>query len=212
VNPRADIAAGPILLTGFEPFGGASVNASAVVVTALADRSDRIEGRILPVVAGAAESAAREFWMASRTPPSWGLSFGEADATPVVRLEWVAINWDDFCIPDNASQQFRAQSIRPGQPSAYFATIDLPALARDLSGETPVPVDLSLSAGSFLCNHLAYCLLDYRLPAPFAFVHLPAWRPEMGDRLLEDLLTTMQTLCEAIDQRVVPSVDGRLFR
>ena len=89
-----------ILLTAFVPFGGADVNASQAIAERLAATNTALELLLLPVVAGKAEAILRAR-LAEGPLPTVCLSLGEADETPHVRLEKVAVNWDDFRLPDN---------------------------------------------------------------------------------------------------------------
>ena len=130
-------------------------------------------------------------------PKLW-LMLGEAGREPkAVRLEKVAINWDDFRLPDNLGAQPRDTAIVPGGPAAYFASLNVAKIATTLEKKTPLPVEVSLSAGAFLCNHLAYCALHESLPFPTTFVHVPAWRPEDGGEALGKLVATLRAIKEA---------------
>ena len=182
-----------ILLSAFEPFGGAPVNASQEVARRLsgihvpfgAGETATIETLLLPVTIGDAEQTVFDRLRNGPRPLAY-LALGEAGPERVVRLEKVYINWDDFRIPDNNGNQPRDQSIVPGGPTAYFDTLDFARTNWALEGDIPVRTDLSLSAGAFLCNHLAYCVGHYfaqNPPAaiPFGFVHVPSWRPGEAD-------------------------------
>ena len=196
----------PILLTAFEPFGSAHVNASQEAARLLAEADPRLVCITLPVVRGEAERialAALNDLTAAGTPPALMISLGEAGPEPLfVRLEKVAINWDDFRIPDNAGDQPRDTAIAPDGPAAYFSTVPVAQVAEALRGKTPIPVRVSLSAGAYLCNHLAYSAL-HALAAqgppvcPYLFVHIPAWRPE-SDLSLEAIAATVRDVIDAI--------------
>jgi pyroglutamyl-peptidase len=188
-----------VLVTGFEPFGGSGVNASQEAAQRLAALLPDIEVMMLPVVRGVAEQRLLER-LPQPPAPSLVLSLGEAGPERVIRLEKVAINWDDFRIPDNAGNQPRDEAIRSDGPPAYFATLPVAALTETLLYQTPLPVTVSLSAGAFLCNHLAYAALDYLADTPlcpYCFVHLPAWRPNDGDAALDEIVQTLQQLLHA---------------
>lgn len=148
----------------------------------------------VPVVAGPAEAAAKAALRALPEPPDLFLSLGEAGPEPVVRLEKVAVNWDDFRIPDNGGNAWRDRPIQKRGPAARLATVEVARIADDLAGKTPLTVVVSLSAGAFLCNHLAYRMLGARLPCPYCFVHVPCWRPHDGEALLSDLVDTLAIL------------------
>jgi pyroglutamyl-peptidase len=188
-----------VLVTAFEPFGGSVVNASREAACLLAEEMPEVESLFLPVVRGEAEQAviAR---LEDGPMPSLILSLGEADPEMVIRLEKVAINWDNYRIPDNAGNQPHDEPVRPGGPAAYFATLPVVSIADTLRHNTPLPVTVSLTAGAFLCNHLAYALLDYidtRHPCPYSFIHIPSWRPSMGDAALHDIVRTLRAVIQA---------------
>jgi pyroglutamyl-peptidase len=93
----------------------------------------------------------------------------------VVSLERVAINLDDARIPDNAGRQPVDRPVVRGGPAAYFSTLPLKSMreALQLAG---IPVEVSQTAGTFVCNHVFYGLmhqLRHRSGIRGGFVHLP---------------------------------------
>ncbi|MDX1934663.1 MAG: hypothetical protein SFU56_18865 [Capsulimonadales bacterium] len=199
----------PLLVSAFEPFGGSTTNASLEVLRRLSETED-FETLVLPVVRLEAQKPALE--RLGRSPqPRLYLALGEAGPDPVVRLEKVAVNWDDYALPDNGGNQPRDEAIVPGGPDAYFASIPVGPIVRSLEGRTPLPVVVSLSAGSFLCNHLAYAV-SHHLAAnrvcPFAFVHLPAWRSRRGGIFLDTITETVLSLIRAADRFTNPPTEG----
>ncbi|MFM7321977.1 MAG: pyroglutamyl-peptidase I [Armatimonadota bacterium] len=197
-----DPDASPLLLTAFEPFGGDQVNASLELARRLVESMEGIELLVLPVVAGAAEQRVHDRLADPTSPyPSAIVSLGEAGPELRVRLEWVYVNFDDFRIPDNSGAVRSASPIDPDGPAAYFASVDLPGIARETNGSLPLPVELSLSAGAFLCNHLAYCVSHARPGVPYAFIHVPAWRPGDGIGGLENLVATVSRVLAEVRSR-----------
>lgn len=172
------------LVTGFEPFGGESVNPTAATLDLLPERVGglRIARRILPVSferASAALAAAIE-----DSAPDVVLATGEAGGRAALSLERVAINLADARIPDNDGDQPIDCPVVPDGPAAYFATIPLrPALAALVAAG--LPAALSDSAGTFVCNHLFYRLMHLaaaRRPLLRAgFLHVP-YLPEQAAR------------------------------
>ncbi len=159
-----DTSGARVLLTAFEPFGGAGVNASEEAARYLA-ADGRITLAVLPVVRGIAVdralAALRRMQTANRAP-NLIVSLGEAGPEPVIRLEKVAVNWDDFRIPDNGGNTPRDTVInaQSSAPHAHFATVPVARIAANLANRTPLPVQVSLSAGAFVCNHLAYAVSE----------------------------------------------------
>jgi pyroglutamyl-peptidase len=162
---------GRLLITGFEPFGGHQVNASWEAVKLLADEYDT---RLLPCVFGAATDA---LWDAvEQVQPDVVVCTGLADDRTEISVERVAINVDDARIPDNAGAQPVDRPIVAAGPAAYFATIPVKDCVAGIEA-TGVPVGLSNSAGTFVCNHVLYGLLHgaaTRRPGMRGgFVHVP---------------------------------------
>ena len=173
-----------ILVTGFEPFGGSPLNPSEQVVRALAGQGELapepvsraiVTTAILPVDRFRGPEALRS--ALERTQPDAVLCLGEAARRATLSIERVAINLMDYRIPDNAGQQVTDTPIVQGGPAAYFATLPVRAMLAAVQG-AGVPVELSLSAGTYLCNQVFYELLHQlcdREPAvPAGFIHLPS--------------------------------------
>ncbi len=196
-----------ILVSAFEPFGGASVNASQEVARRLdgltvsvgfdeQKQAVPIETFAVPVVTGEAERIVFERLRNGPRPLAY-IALGEAGPQRVVRLEKVYVNWDDFRISDNAGNQPRDQSIVPNAPAAYFATLDFFHADTALDGDIPIPTTLSLTAGAFLCNHVSYAVSHlfaqkpYRA-VPFGFIHVPSWRPENGEAEIQAITETVR--------------------
>jgi pyroglutamyl-peptidase len=140
-----------ILLTGFEPFGGDDHNPSAVVAQAL--ESDAIVVRILPVdgeqIRAALEQAVQE------TQPSAVVMLGLARGRTRLSLERIAINWLEYRTADNAGRRVLGQKILPDAPDGLFSSLPLEAMQHNLR-QTATPFEVSLSAGTYLCNQVFF--------------------------------------------------------
>ncbi len=164
-----------VLMTGFEPFGGAAVNASWEAVRQVsAPPGVDLRVRLLPCRFGAALD---ELWRAvEREDPAVVIAVGVADGRPDVSLERVAVNLDDAPIPDNAGAQPVDRPIVADGPAAYLATLPVKACAAAVRA-LGVPVGLSHSAGTFVCNHVFYGLMHraatLRPGLRAGFVHVP---------------------------------------
>lgn len=166
----------PVLVTGFEPFGGESVNPSARVAQALHGRTiDGVPviGIVLPCVFGAAIDVLRA--ALDRHRPQLVLALGQATGRSALSIERVAINVDDARIPDNAGAQPVDTPVVAGAPAARFSTLPVKAMVAALR-EAGHPAELSNSAGTFVCNHVFYALqhaLRTRRSVRSGFMHLP---------------------------------------
>jgi pyroglutamyl-peptidase len=146
------------LVTGFEPFGGDSLNPALDALHHLPARLGDIEiatwtlptafGRSLDVLDDAIKA----------THPDLVLCVGVAGGRAALSLERVAINLDDARIPDNKGRQPIDRPIVPDGPPAYFATLPVKAAAAALR-EAGLPAIVSNTAGTFVCNHVFYGLM-----------------------------------------------------
>jgi pyroglutamyl-peptidase len=165
-----------VLATGFEGYGGRSLNPSEELARSLDGAvvaGEPVEARCLAVdlrTVGPAIRAAIE-----ETAPTLVVCLGLWPGEPMLRLERVAINQADFEIPDNAGVTARGPLASDG-PAAWPATLPLHAI-RDRLLAAGVPCRLSGTAGQFLCNGVLYHALAAcaaRDPSPPAgFIHLP---------------------------------------
>lgn len=175
-----------VLLTGFEPFGGEAINPSWEAVRALdgwrvADAT--VHARRIACVFG---QALQELDAAiDELQPTLVIAVGQAGGRAEITPERVAINIDDGRICDNAGCQPIDEPVVAGAPAAYFSTLPIKAIVRDLR-TAGVPASVSNSAGTFVCNHLFFGLmhrLAMRGPAGVrgGFVHIP-FLPEQAAR------------------------------
>jgi len=168
---------GPVvLLTGFEPFDGATDNPSWEAARALDGETvagHRIVGVRLPVVFGDALAALRE--AIARTQPALVVCLGVAAKRSAISIERIAINVDDARIPDNAGNQpFDAPVVAHG-PVAYFSTLPIKAMLHALEA-AQVPAEISQTAGTYVCNHVFYGLMHELASRPElrgGFIHVP---------------------------------------
>ncbi len=165
-----------ILVTGFEPFGGDTLNPSAEVARALdGQRIDGVpvHGLVLPCTFAGALPALQAA-LAARRPQlvlALGLAAGREGFTP----ERVALNLIDARIADNAGAQPLDEPVVPAGPAAYFTTLPIKAMVAALRA-AGWPASVSLSAGSFVCNQVFYGLQHAcrrRRGTRSGFMHLP---------------------------------------
>lgn len=164
-----------ILVTGFEPFGGETENASGVSVDMLREfaPSDgvRIATAILPVTwSGAGPALLRAV---EEHRPDAVVAVGEAGGRTAVTPERWARNVGHGRIPDNAGGVRGAAPLAEG-PERLESRIDPSALAHAVR-DAGIPAEISDDAGAFLCNAIFWTAL-HRTDLPAAFIHVPAVR------------------------------------
>ncbi|MGD1824541.1 pyroglutamyl-peptidase I [Chromobacterium violaceum] len=169
-----------VLLTGFEPFGGETVNPSWEAARQLDGETiagARVHARLLPCLFGAALDELYRQLDALR--PDVAIAVGQAGGRPDIAVERVAINVDDARFPDNAGRQPIDEPVVANGPAAYFSTLPIKAIVAGLR-ERGLPATVSQSAGTFVCNHVMYGLLHRGGPRA-GFIHLP-FLPEQAIR------------------------------
>lgn len=166
-----------IVVTGFEPFGGETVNPALESAKQLKDW--HVEGyqvvvREIPTVFGL--SCERLIQAIEETDPDLVICIGQAGGRPDITVERVAINVNDASIPDNGNNQPVDTPIVEGGPVAYWSTLPIKAMVKDMK-ESGIPASVSQTAGTFVCNHLFYGLMHYLAQSEKAirggFIHIP---------------------------------------
>lgn len=166
-----------ILLTGFEPFGGSKYNASEQLIAELVASEFpqyQVSTGILPVDSMVIEE--RLVHLLETEQPDAVICLGEAGNRTSISLERIAINLADFRIADNGGRRLLDEPISPEGPAAYFSTLPLRMIEKRISDEL-IPVEISYSAGTYLCNYVFYFLMD-RLARETrrvmgGFIHVP---------------------------------------
>ena len=165
-----------ILVTGFDPFGGQSVNPAYEAVRLLPDQigTAAIIKAQIPTIFGQGADLLAQLMDAHK--PNAVLLVGQAGGRSAISVERIAINVRDASIADNAGAQPVDQPVVPDGPAAYFATIPVKQIIRKVQ-DAGIPCRISDSAGTFVCNDLMYRMLHHidvrHLQAIGGFIHVP---------------------------------------
>ena len=163
-----------LLITGFDPFGGACVNPAWEAVRLLPPKigSFTVHTLQLPTVFGLAAQSVLE--AAEELRPHVILCVGQAGGRSAITPERIAINIASASIPDNAGQLLREQPIIPGGPDGIFSTVPVRAMA-DAILAAGLPGQVSNTAGTFVCNDTLYRLLNHfaGTGTRAGFIHVP---------------------------------------
>jgi pyroglutamyl-peptidase len=171
-----------VLLTGFAPFGGETVNPSWQAAHALDGRV--IEGHRVIAVELPCEfdASVPALWHALRkAEPRVAIAVGLAGGRDGISLERVAINLIDARIPDNADAQPVDVPVLRGGAAAFFATLPIKASLLALR-EADIAAHISQTAGTYVCNQVFYALMHALRRCRntrAGFVHVP-WLPEQA--------------------------------
>lgn len=163
-----------LLITGFEPFGGETVNPSWEAVRLLPEELGdyRLTKLQIPTVFGRAAGTVLE--TARTLHPDVILCIGQAGGRSGVTPEVVGINLREARIPDNAGNQPENVPVVQDAPTAFFSTVPVRAMVEAIR-DAGVPAALSYSAGAFVCNDVLFSLLHAYdgTQTKVGFVHVP---------------------------------------
>ena len=159
-----------ILITAFEPFGGATTNITQDVLSALPRYIGKAEviKQCLPVSFERAPIALRE--IITEHNPDMLLLLGQCPVGENIRLERFAMNMMDAKNPDNDGYIPNEETIYANQPLALQTPLPIKELERFCTDHVQ-PVQVSNSAGLYVCNRVYYEALHLQQNA--LFVHIP---------------------------------------
>lgn len=212
-----------ILVTGFDPFGGESINPAWEAVKLLPEviEDARIYKMEIPTVFHRSAEVLRE--KIQHVRPDMVLAVGQAGGRHAITPERVAINLDDARIPDNEANQPIDEKIQSDGANAYFSSLPVKAMVQAMK-EVGIPAAVSNTAGTFVCNHIMYQLL-YFVEKEFpemtgGFVHVPfipeqvADKPHVPSMNLTDITKGLEAGIRAVviyrDKRDLKEVGGAI--
>lgn len=188
-----------ILITAFDPFGGASVNQSSLVAEALKNQLTEFDPKvcILETKYDRGAEMALECLASLPVKPAIVLSLGEGACD--IRLETQAQNWDADG-RDNAGVGRFGQTIIHGLP--MWNPLEFPVeimRAAPMSSEDRKLVNISKSAGNYVCNNTAF-RLSHRFNQPddaiYGFIHVPNHRCPAKVRNPDRLANILRSMLE----------------
>ena len=186
-----------LIITGFDGFGGETVNPSWEAVRRLPDTvgNYRLTKLRIPTIFGQASQAVLN--AASAEPADVILCVGVAAGRDAVTPELLGINWNHARIPDNAGRQPLEQFIEPDGPAARFATVPVSAMARAIR-EAGFRGAVSHTAGAYVCNDTLYRLLRHYEGSAVrvGFIHVPA----LAQMELEQTIGALLSAIGALDE------------
>ena len=157
-----------ILVSGFDPFGGETVNPAYEAVKLLPDTIAGAQIIKLQVPTRFALSGTVLETAVNEHRPDAVICVGQAGGRSAITPERVAINL--------AGDQPVDEPIRKDGAPAYFTSLPVKAMVQKMRA-AGIPAALSYTAGSFVCNSLMYTLLyliDRQYPAMRGgFIHVP---------------------------------------
>jgi pyroglutamyl-peptidase len=120
------------------------------------------------------QSAERLLELIAEHNPDVVICLGQAEGRTQITPEKVAINLDDARLADNEGVLRNDMKIIDAGPDGYFSTLPVNEIVEAIKAKG-VPAAVSLSAGTFLCNHVFYVTQNKFAGTKVrsGFVHVP---------------------------------------
>lgn len=207
-----------ILVTGFEPFNGGTINPSEEIVHLLtAPEGVTLIKEILPVEFK--KTTIRLKALFQKHQPDIVLSIGQAGGRAEISVERIAVNVDcakssdgSKMLADNAGDLPVDEPIEPEGEAAYFSTLPIWQIV-DAIQKKGILAAISNTAGTYVCNHVMYVNLhqaSVNYPQMKAgFIHVPFLPEQIAHREdkerlasmpLEKMVTALQTTLEVLSK------------
>lgn len=188
-----------LLITGFEPFGGETVNPSWLAVEKLHDNIGDFELTKLLIPVVFEKSAEVVINKANEINPDVILCIGQAGGRDAVTPEMVGINLRYASIPDNKGNEPRDEKISESGENAYFTTLPARMIVEGISA-MQIPSKVSYTAGAYVCNDVIYTLLEHygNTDVKVGFIHVP-YIPEQEKQPSMPLSDIIRALTRAIE-------------
>lgn len=189
-----------ILVTGFDPFGGDTINPALEAVNLLPEeiQGHTIEKLEIPTVFNKSKVTIENKLKATHFDIV--LAIGQAGGRFELTPERIGINIDDARIPDNEGNQPIDEMIQSSGDAAYFSNLPVKRMTEAIQ-TAGVPARLSNTAGTFVCNHILYqlgFLQATQFPnIKFGFIHVP-FIPEQVTDKPEQPSMSIQTIAKGL--------------
>lgn len=201
-----------ILITGFDPFGGESVNPAYEAVKLLPDTiaGAEIIKLEIPTVFSKCGPAVEAGIQAHN--PDVVINVGQAGGRACVTIERIGINLAEARIPDNAGEQPMDEPLQADGPAAYFATIPVKAMVKNVR-DHGLPCHISYSAGSYVCNCIMYNVLHMaatKYPNIRAgFIHVPFATEQVVDKAATMASQSLETIAKSLEYAIEAIVNDK---
>ncbi len=161
-----------ILVTGFGPFDHFSSNPSEDIARTLSDENDDVEFRTLPVIYGEGGKALIE--ALKELDPDLVICFGLNGTISHIALEEIALNLRSSEIPDSSGRIVVDEPIFSEEPLALRSCLPNRIILDELR-KNGIPVKISYSAGTYLCNEVFFTLMKWcrERARSGGFIHVP---------------------------------------
>ena len=212
-----------ILLTGFDPFGGESINPSWEVVRRIPEKIKDAEIKKIQIPTVFKKSFEVLKNEIDSFNPDVVICVGQAGGRQGITPERIAINVDDARIADNENNQPIDFPIQNDGESAYFSTLPIKAMVDKMTASGFL-ASVSNTAGTFVCNHIMYQVLYYASKShpslKAGFIHVPFLPEQVKEKnqypsmkleeMIEALTLCVETVIDYQDKEDLKTIGGAI--
>ena len=198
------------LVTGFDPFGGDAINPSYEAVRRLPARVGMLQVMTAELPTSFMRAPRRLRALIAREQPDIVLCVGLAADRDAISVERVAVNLCHARMADNDGAQPVDKPVIVRASAAYFSTLPIASIVKALE-RAGLRAEMSMSAGTFVCNRVFYGLMheaakrkrgQHTLRA--GFVHVPALPAANSEQALADLVRALQVVLRVTQRSLSP--------
>lgn len=200
-----------VLVTGFDPFGGESVNPAYEAVKLLPETicgAEVVKLEIPTVYAKAGQTVEAAI---EEHQPEVVLCIGQAGGRSSIQIEKVAINLAEARIKDNEGNQPSDEPIHEDGETAYFTNLPCKAVVNELRNNN-IPSHISYTAGTFVCNEVMYHVL-YLIDKKYnnmrgGFIHVPYVLEQVIDKPQGTPAMSVETIAKGLELAIKAIVEN----
>lgn len=159
-----------ILISGFKPFLGESLNPSELLVHEIQKKYSNLSTIILPVEFESAFKCLKN--KIQETSPDIVIMLGQAAGRKNICLEKIALNWRQSSQPDEVGYVPETTFIESDRELATMTNFPVDIVAQQLKQQGH-PIEISFSAGTYVCNDLYFKTLTEFSNIKSIFIHVP---------------------------------------
>lgn len=159
-----------ILISGFLPFLGEKINPSQILARDLGEIFEDVETVILPVEFTKSFLVLKDAIQLNK--PDHLIMLGQASGRQNVCFEKIALNWQQTTIADENNFQPQPGPLVPNSDLALMTSFHIDDCCKELK-DLKKAVEISFSAGTYVCNDLYYRVLQSHRKLSAVFIHVP---------------------------------------
>lgn len=191
-----------VLITGFDPFGGESINPAYEAVKLLPDTICGAEIIKLEIPTVYKKSGEVIDVKIEECNPDVVLCIGQAGGRSSITIEKVAINLAEARIKDNEGNQPMDSALEEDGENAYFTNLPCKAVVKELR-DNGIPAHISYTAGTFVCNDVMYHVL-HLINTKYknmrgGFIHVPYVTEQVVDKPQGTASMSAETIAKGLE-------------